>query len=101
MNARRHVVVVGCALAACVVVATSVAWAKDFDRMQGNWKATYGEIKGKVGKGAALKGYKITVEGNIFTLHEPDRTESVHFEVDQSARPKHIDFWQTKAKKKG
>jgi uncharacterized protein (TIGR03067 family) len=101
MNARQQIVLAAFALGATLLPGPGDVRADDVDRMQGGWKATYGEVGGNVGTGKQLKGYRVTIDGNRFTFAEGDKTEVVHFTVSEGARPwRHIDFWQSADKKR-
>jgi uncharacterized protein (TIGR03067 family) len=73
----------------------------DLDEMQGTWRVTYGEVGGRVGTPAQLKGYKIIIEGTNLTMLEGGNTEYAFFDLIPGARPRQIDFFPVKAKKKG
>jgi uncharacterized protein (TIGR03067 family) len=83
-------------LAALVAVP---ALADDQDRFQGTWKIASVEVGKKTVTGKALKQMRVTIEGDKLSLKEGEKTEVVHFTLNETKTPHHIDFYKTSAKK--
>ena len=76
----------------CCAAAALLAFAADFETVQGNWKLVAGIRDGKPLVGADL-GTKLTIQGDRFSFAEGSQTASSGtFKLDEAARPKTIDI---------
>jgi uncharacterized protein (TIGR03067 family) len=76
----------------CCAVAALLAFAADFETVQGNWKLVAGIRDGKPLVGGDL-GTKLAIQGDRFSFAEGSETASAGtFKLDEAARPKTIDI---------
>jgi uncharacterized protein (TIGR03067 family) len=90
----------GCCLGVLGLVALmpDPARADDAKKMQGTWEVVVAEVGPNEATKAQLKEFKVTVEGDKFTLKEGDRTYVVHFALNSAVKPAAIDFYKDAAK---
>jgi uncharacterized protein (TIGR03067 family) len=87
------------AAVAVMAFGTCGLWADDADKFQGTWRVTHAEIGKKVAAPSQLPGLKVIVDGDKFTLVEGDTEEVVHFSLDLTTKPRHVEFYAGPAKK--
>ena len=73
------------------VVTALLAFAADFETVQGNWKLVLGIHDGKPLVGADL-GTKLSIQADRFSFGEGETASSGTFKMEESARPKTVDI---------
>ena len=69
---------------------------KEIDRFQGTWKLESVEVGGEAVSQDNFKDVTLTIEGNKFTTHRPDRPDQTHtVTIDSAVSPKRLTVDQT------
>jgi uncharacterized protein (TIGR03067 family) len=92
-------------VAACLSIGADdpkeTAVKKELQRFHGTWVFTLINIGGTDVPAEQVKGAKLVIEGNRFTVTDPTATYRGTFKVDPAAKPKTIDMTFTEGPEKG
>jgi uncharacterized protein (TIGR03067 family) len=73
-----------------ISLGTAADKADDAKQLQGSWMVVSAEAPDEQGK--ELLEAKLSIEGDVFTLKNSKREETINFRLDPGKKPKQIDF---------